>query len=975
MLIRSGGLYASNGTAWMTMDQGEYDADPFSSDSLWRLSNFTLDILQPSDLFQWHEKLPELNEGFFKSPLRLSAKDADPLPQLDNLEGHNLFLFDQPTESITDAFSDTQVDENLTLQDDDIFEAESDSIWTLENLQNATIPEIAPRSWERYHDRSSLEPTSAYFSEAGAKGFDAALALQHSGNGSKDAGRVARNDVFFNALFRLGLGWSSMFFRYNKQRKAFERVSDNIRISGVSLTVVNGLTEEILRCGTAMYNIRDFARRTRIKPKEFSARSAFASAAAVIIYTLEKQIINYFKEVSSLVQIMTLFQRCGELVGALSNMVEAVQKAASDAHVISAVIKKAAHFSRAFGSMENLFHELVARVIAPWLQYVEAWVGLRTETPALVEMAAKSEGFVAVERYEGRAGSRSAKTATLQYHYRPEQMPTFIPAEQAELIFETGRSLRLLRQYHPQHPIANDAILRKDGPNLHCAGSWSDIERIQKKAQQYEAELRSEILRYSRGQHSEQVRKDKAIAEEHLQKSRSAGDDQATFDAFELFDIDDSKHTTGLLANESSLENDELAPLFDTGTLERSRPIHPHTNDFRPEMISALYLSLAPLLSSQALLVDFSCLHLLFKEHKLRYHLTLQWRFQLLGDGFFASRLSHSLFDPEMESGERRSGVVRSGVHTGLRLGNRDTWPPASSELRLVLIGLLSDCNMDERLDNSSNAEFLRERELPGGLSFSIRDLTDDEIVKCKDPNAIEALDFLRLQYKPSAVLETIITQRSLDQYDRIFKHLLRLIRMVSVVKGLIRDSTARSSLSGDTRNLFQRFRIECQHFVLAVSDYCFHIGVGSTWQSFQDTLARIEHCLEHGDIDGVIEAAHSVSWLRRHHEDILDQMLFALFLSKRHAEAARLLEKIFGTILTFAPLSRLDGLDGVRHESEDTIAQLYATFRKQTSAFVGYLRGLDGAKASSKSASRSRAEPISIVERLLVRLDMKRYY
>ncbi|KAF4217430.1 hypothetical protein CNMCM8980_006089 [Aspergillus fumigatiaffinis] len=900
----------------MTMDQGQYDADPFSSDSLWRISNFTLEFLQPSDLFQWNENLradsfslKDLNEGFFKSPLKLHAEDADPLPQLDNIDGHNFFLFDQPAESITDAFSDTQVDDTLSHQNDDILEAEPDSIWALESLQNATIPEIALRSWERYHDRSSLEPTSAYFSESGAKGFDSALARQYSGKGSKDAGRVARNDVFFHALFRLGLGWSSIFFRYNKQRKAFERVSDKVRVSGVSLTVVNGLTEDVLRCGTAMYNIRDFARRTRIKPKELSARSAFASAAAVIIYTLEKQIINYFKEVSSLVQIMTLFQRCGELVGALSNIVGAVQKAASDAQVISAVIEKAAHFSQAFGSMENLFHELVARVIAPWLHYVEAWVGLRTETPALVEMAAKSEGFVAVERYEGKAGSRSAKAASLQYRYHPEQMPAFIPAEQAELIFETGRSLRLLRHYHPQHPIANDVILRNGGPNLRCAGSWSDIERIQKKAQQYEAQLRSEILRYSRGQHSGQVRKDKVLAEDQMQKSGSAGDDQAISGAFELFDIDDSKHTTGLLASDSSLENDELGPLFDTS------------------------------------------------------------------DGFFASRLSHSLFDPEMESGERRSGVVRSGVHTGLRLGNRDTWPPASSELRLVLIGLLSDCNMDERLDNSSNAEFLRERELPGGLSFSIRDLTDEEIVKCKDPNAIEALDFLRLQYKPSPVLETIITQRSLDQYDRLSKHLLRLMRMVSVVRGLIRDSTTRSSLSGDTRNLFQRFRIDCQHFVLAVSDYCFHVGVGSTWQSFQDTLTRIEYCLEQGDIDGVIEAAHSVAWLRRYHEDTLDQMLFALFLSKRHAEAARLLEKIFGTILTFAPLSRLDGLEGVRHESEDTIAQLYATFRKQTSAFVGYLRGLDGVKASSKFASRSRAEPISIFERLLVRLDMKRYY
>jgi hypothetical protein len=334
-----------------------------------------------------------------------------------------------------------------------------------------------------------------------------------------------------------------------------------------------------------------------------------------------------------------------------------------------------------------------------------------------------------------------------------------------------------------------------------------------------------------------------------------------------------------------------------------------------------------------------------------------------------------------MESGERKKGVVRSGVHTGLRLGSRDAWPPASSELRLVLIGLLGDCYFSEDDPDKEKPTTPQDNELPGGLSFAIRELTDEEIERCRDPNAIEALDFLRLQYKPPEALEALITTKSLKRYDRLFKHLLRLLRMVSVVKGLIRDSTNRGSISGDIRNVFQKFRIDAQHFVLAISDYCFHVGIGSIWDQFQNTLTRIERCLDRGDIDGTIEAAHSVPRLRDFHEEILDQMLFAFFLSKRHAQAAKLLDSIFGTILAFSPLSKADGLSGLRRENEGTVLHLYSTFRKQTSAFVGYLRSLDTGKASSKSMGKSesllgsRTDTTSVFEHLRARLDVRDYY
>ncbi|KAH8426185.1 tubulin gamma complex associated family protein [Aspergillus melleus] len=955
----------------LIMNREDDGIDPFSSDGLWKISNFTLQSLQPLEPLSWNQDLPDITSDFFKTPLGLFNDNEPKFPNLNPFE-IDLSDVDQRPESTVDASSDGQSILDPDRQEDDV----SENIWAPENLDYNPCNQRILKSWESYQDRLHREPTSAYFSESGAKGFDGSLAHQAAQDGSGDTQRIVRNEVLFQSLFKLGLGWSSILFRYNKEDRKFEQVLGNMRISGVSALAVQSLTDELLVSGSNMQNIRDFLGKKPSKCRDLSALSTLSSATAVIMYTIEKELTKYSKHITSLIQIKSLFQRSGELVSALANIVEAAEKAISEAHLISIVLERAAHYSHAFGQLEDLFREVVVRLIEPFLSYVETWIGFRPETSTLIELADKGQSFISLE-YHDESGKAASKAPRIDFKYCPDQMPSFIPTDQAQLIFESGRSLRLLKRFHPQHPVACSNRPTVHSAKLQCVSAWNDIERIQNKADEYEKRLRAEILRYNSGEGSEET-----TIQPTIHTSPCDNHNDMIANTFDLFDIDNKQNLTGLLANPSSLERDRIGQILEeTGTANLG--LHQDgTNRFGPDLISSLYLSLAPLLSSQALLIDYSCLHLLFKQHKVRYHLTLQWRFQLLGDGFFTSRLSHALFDPEMESGERKSGVVRGGVHTGLRLGSRDTWPPASSELRLVLIGLLNDCrNADDRSESSGNAEFRRDTELPGGLNFSIRELTDEEVAKCKDPNAIEALDFLRLQYKPSDVSDAIITQQSLNKYDRLFKHLLRLLRMVSVVKGLIRDSTARDSLSGDTRNVFQRFRVECQHFVLALSDYCFHIGVGSTWQRFQDTLSKIETCLDLGDVDGTIEAAQSVHRLRDYHEDILDQMLFALFLSKRHTEAARLLEGIFTTILNFAPLSRLDGMRGVRHESEITVRRLFALFRKQTSAFVGYLRNLDGIKASSKSLGRSgttfssRGDPTSVFDHLLARLDAKMYY
>ncbi|OQE23710.1 hypothetical protein PENSTE_c008G02861 [Penicillium steckii] len=947
------------------MDRGDYEPDPFSSESLWRLSRFSIEVLQPLESIPWNADLPAIPKACFQG-VPESTEKIDPVWKL------NFFESDPKPSQFADSTVEPSIENASEARSETApTSVDEENLWSLELLQQPP-GYIAPlKSWERYQDRAFEEPISAYFSESGPQGFDAALAHQDQSKG-RSPNRLVRDDILIRSLLRLGLGWNSLFFRYNKETKLFEDSMPNIRVSGLSSLALGSVIAGVRQCGTLMQCVRAFAKNSTTKSKDLPSVFTLRGSMSVVLFNLEKQILASCSNVVSVLQVATLFDRCRDLLEALAEIVAVLEKASSDSDVISTVTDMAAYFTHKFGWMENLLHEIVSQITLPWFGFIEGWIGLRPDDAALNELLASGRTFVQLDRYDDPNKFSSAPTR-FGYSYRENNMPSFIPNDQAESIFESGKSLRLLKKSHPHHPIARSDVLARAGHlHLHCSTAWKDIERIQKRADEYESRLRLEILKYNRGQSSMQ-------STNHV-SSPGNEHEEVTTKTFQLFDIDDDKNISSSLMDGTALANDSVDQM-----LKSARNLDPddlgNESLLRPDIRSALYLSLAPVVSSQAQLIDFSCLHHLFKEHKLCHHLNLQWRFQLLGDGSFTTRLTNSLFAPEMESGERRTGIVRSGVHTGLRLGSRDTWPPASSELRLVLMGLLGDCYFGETEPDDPEKAQQKENELPGGLSFSIRDLTPEEIKRCQDPNGIEALDFLRLQYKPPEILETLITSQCLEKYDRLFKQLLRLCRMVTVVKGLIRDSTARNSLAGDIRNVFQKFRIDAQHFVLAVSDYCFHIGIGSIWSRFQETLAKVERCLDCDDIDGTIETAQSVTHLRHFHADILDQMLFALFLSKRHAPAAKLLESIFSTILAFSSLSKADGLSGLRHGSEGAAHHLYSVFRKQTSAFVGYLRGLDPGTNSSKSMARSGAafslqnEPTSVFEHLRIRLEVRDYY
>ena len=546
-------------------------------------------------------------------------------------------------------------------------------------------------------------------------------------------------------------------------------------------------------------------------------------------------------------------------------------------------------------------------------------------------------------------------------------MPTFIEKEDARIIFETGRSLRLLEAHQPEHPLLRPAASGPtESPYLEWQFSWTQLERIQDKAKEYQSRLQRAIREFDAHgniarlvhEHTEQDEQDE-INTTTLSEATAKAYITASITAFEkpLPDL-----TAGV--GDPTLDIYTLDSHGINGTLEEEI--------FTPPTSLLPVLSFNSLISAQAHMINHACLRLLFREHNLRSHFYMLHRYSLFGDGVFASRLAHALFDPELPTAERRQGRPRAGT-SGLKLGSRDVWPPASSELRLALMGILADSYWDNGLRES--ASLFRE-ELPGGLSFAIRDMSEEELQRCMDPNSIEALDFLRLQYKPPSPLDAVITPNSLLKYDAVFKLLLRAVRMLFVVSQLFQDTKDMARRANYT---FQRFRIESHHFVSAICSYFFD-GVQVNWSILERRLKDIEKVLDRDGND-------SVANLREFHEKVLDRMMFTLILRKRQEQVLKLLEEIFSLVLHLARHIRSEqsGLVLLAENATD-VNQSYEKFKKKVRVFVSVCRGLSerrgegGTKMLNDFHDVSKTEVVSedsgnSIGQLLLKLELSGYY
>lgn len=864
--------------------QHSAEQDPFDTTNIIGLPPLHHD---PSSAWSGFQEDAKLENSFFF--LAETAKEALPALQLRNfqlaVDDVSLEYLELSSASAYDTADDDHDNKNageVVPRPED-----AEDVWTLPDVKD---PPRATRlsSWDHFLNEEHNEPPSRYLAEAPTRTFDAILAL----NLDDDSPKIVQGDAYLEAMFELCMGRSSHYVTWDQEHGEFIPTATGFCISGCSPKLLGEFQDAASSLGRQMRFL------SRSKGDNNHAATPSSLALSAILDSMTSAIRQYMESrrgaTRTLLQLQELTHGPGALLAVMEQVRQVAQAREDDHEMLQALFNAAATMSTVYPPCRRILNQLLSTTAKPLLSQLACDLGFQADrintpepdedTEALPWISTSSEDLV-------------------------------------RLISETRASLRLSRE---QSVPTFDISTRNQAPapDIVLSFTWDDLTALQIAAQDYEnASLPTLSVKGKTDAGS-------------VSLQDICGNDAAPQSprpdpmVFQSYDFDRISTPFGVVDSANlKLVSECFSP-----------PQHPDMSIPIP-YDQVLAFSLTPLVNAQHRILSFSALSLLFKQCNIRAHLRFLWQLQLFGNGLFAARVSLALFDSDQSSGE---GQRRDGNTTGLRLQSRDIWPPVSSELRLVLMGILS-----EHVPKSAAGE------LEDAVSFSLRDLPEAELERCRDVDSIYALDFLRMHYKPpNTLLETTISQDSLNKYDRIFRHLLRILRMKSVAQMLIREVTGRNGTKVPPYE--HRFRIHMQHFVTVLADFSHNIAVNNAWRSFDETLAEIERKIHQSDYEGTLRLGQCLAHLKQLHEDMLDDVLRALLLKEKQAKARAIVEEMFGIMLRFAA--------AVRNREEwregklvETTRRLYDDFQRQLSALKDSLRGLGG-----------------VVEQLSLRLDMR---
>ncbi|KAH8156878.1 hypothetical protein CIB48_g11369 [Xylaria polymorpha] len=863
---------------------------------------------QPNDSITNAQPSHTAANKFFKIP------DALTLPDLNGCDDEN-DDFNKIAEPLHD----------ITLPDLDII----DGLW-----QKGADPPPADaeyKTWEAFSFPNIPHAAPLFITEAGPLMYDTAIADRDDPLrlGSTDH-LVIQSNPYLAALLAVTLGRGSVFFIWDTKKGSFIPAVEKMRISGYSTEILQGW---------------------RIGHDLIPTKVALAKAVDVLLLAIQQQFGERGKDLRSLLQLQSLVEPVESMLLYLRDIIRSVSRMRTDEHVLSQIFTETQALENEHSLLRALMCEVLSRVTEPWTDFAEKWIGVKAEGGVPLTKDGPGKSFVKVQNVT-RVDDLGFETEEREYVLDETSMPNFIPPDIALVMFEAGKTLRLLRTHHPEHPLCHiGVVVSSKPPDLKWLFEWKSIENLQNEVTRYE----NAMLQRIHGRSTEDIRQSQY---ESGASSREQG-------MLQVFGNDGTHLEQQLLASIQALDQappiavtqDVLSSLLEKCLYRQSDHLQTNTSDFGLHWSLIPLHSFGPLVTSQARLINREYMKLLFSAHDLKEHLRVQKEFQLLGNGMFCSRLSHALFDPDLETAERRAGVALNGGIMGLRMNGRETWPPASSELRLALMGVLSDTYQSPTSQESSPLG-PEHSDLPGDLSFALRDLPPEEIDKCLDPSSLEALDFLRLAYKTPAPLSPILTTVILIKYDRIFKLLLRVLRMLYVVGQLFRDTSRMERQGQDPGDVWLRFRFEAQNLVQSVATYLFDTGIQMPWLQFEKWLDGVQSDIAQADMDISDARVVSPDEVREEHEKMLDRIMTTLLLRKRQQPILALLEDIFRLILRFSRQVQLEVGGKVAGDASRVIIQeLYQSFRKKVGVFVTVCHGLsEKAVSASKTTRRDLA-------------------
>ncbi len=643
-----------------------------------------------------------------------------------------------------------------------------DDFWSAKEILEPITSQIRVRGWERMHNNTSKEPLCAYIDQTGPRIFDAAPDYAAI---SDQPPLALQPDAVLSCLIQLAFGRESTIYRYDEKERSFESVAEDIQVSGYTPQILRGLMTGVANYGSQVRKAKDFSEMMQRSVGATASLVALGSGIDIIIQALEAHMCAPLSSVKTVVQLQALLEQPRLVLEYILSIIDKVSKVEDDDILLSKLFGSSQNLECSAPQLQLLMSQLLAHVSRPWLEAVETSTGLKG-VHNLGVSSMKTRAHVP-NGYRSRIAADSSNEAEDD---PPQRMPVFISTDLSDTLWEAEDSLKLIQAHEPEHPLAQPQIMSLyEPPSLQWHFSWQDIKRVEAQAHAYESNVLQALKEFHKsGVISHQLSEEQP---EFLVQS------PVSTEVFDLL-LDLDAPVSNLLTNVHS----PLATTVHETLSERLSPSHSVTT---PSMSLLPTLSFTPILLTQARLLSYSTLHILFHTQSLRSHLRLLESYLLFANGPFLAQLSHALFDPTLSSAAHQRGYIGSNNESkGMQSGMRETWPPRSSELRIVLMEILTEsCHSysESGLAGGGQEAWMDQAELPGGLSFAIRnDMSDVELEKCMDADGLEALDYLKIQYRPPKPLDVVITDRVLEKYDRVNRLLLRGVRVAWVVKNML---------------------------------------------------------------------------------------------------------------------------------------------------------------------------------------------
>jgi hypothetical protein len=591
-----------------------------------------------------------------------------------------------------------------------------------------------------------------------------------------------------------------------------------------------------------------------------------------ILDAAEDFITRELPSVRTVLQLQYAMARPLSLLQLLVSLRTSVRNCKTNEAFISAVADFVKDHSELAPSLAPVLRMMLLQVSTPWLEQLAREIGFCNPADLLA----------------GDTTDRESEQVDMTRF-------SFVQPEETDLIQATKDALDIVRTHNPDHPLLTCEFLGIESPHACFVVPHLSHTQIMARASEYRVRMLEYTASHSRRRNVTASSKDAQDPSSNF-STRLAGSE----DPWRLGDIDE---LNVLMSRDVRLHEDkseqELASIVSSALECNVDEVV--WNDLDPATPSLLE-RLRPLLEVQYRFASGAVLRQMFRTHHLLEHLAHHRSFYLFGNSDFVSELSVALFSPELQSAERKRGVMPSSEVMGLRLGhgNGQKWPPASSELCLVLMGVLSRVTGMSVRDNGQQLSNMSD--VQDGLNFAVRELPEAEIEQTLDMHSIHALDFLGLQYNAPPPLDKIVTAEASKDYDAIFRFLLIALRLLYITSNLSRSLSDPTKSKGDQRITpeITKFIHLAHHLVTVTLSHFMDMGITAPWQTFTQALQTIEQDLAWEDAHAEIGSKVHVGleWLRQTHVTCLGRIRSRLFLRNKQQKIRIALENAFTSIL-----------------------------------------------------------------------------